>query len=68
MSNNWQRIKVIAISARLSGYDRMLVLTYTYIPQVAELSTGTLACHHDVAEFHFEDYQRVLHISGCTLR
>lgn len=36
--------------------------------KVAELSTGTLACHHDVAEFHFEDYQRVLHISGCTLR
>ena len=36
--------------------------------QVGELSTDTWAFHHDVAEFHFDDYQRLLHISGCTLR
>ena len=36
--------------------------------QIGQLSTDTLAFHHDVAEFHFDDYQRLLHISGCTLR
>ena len=24
--------------------------------------------HQDVAEFHFDDCQRLLHISGCQLR
>ena len=36
--------------------------------QVGRLASGTLTFHQDVAEFHFEDYQRLLHISGCELR
>ena len=40
----------------------------TYLTQIHELSTDTSALHPDVAEFHFDDYQRVIHISGCTLR
>ena len=39
-----------------------------FLYQIGQLSTDTLAFHHDVAEFHFDDYQRLLHISGCTLR
>lgn len=34
---------------------------------VDTLSTDILAFHQDVAEFHFDDFQRLLHISGCTL-
>ena len=36
--------------------------------QVGRLASDTLTFHQDVAEFHFEDYQRLLHISGCELR
>lgn len=32
------------------------------------LSTDTVAFHPDVAEFHQDDDQKVLHISGSTLR
>ena len=36
--------------------------------QISELSTDIKALHPDVAEFHFDDFQRVIHISGCILR
>ena len=36
--------------------------------QISELSTDTDVLHPDVAGFHFDDCQRVIHISGCILR
>jgi hypothetical protein len=36
--------------------------------QVDTISTDIVAFHHDAVSFHFEDYQRLLHVSGCTLR
>ena len=35
---------------------------------MGRLSSDGVALHHDVAEFHFDNYQRILHISGHTLR
>jgi hypothetical protein len=36
--------------------------------QIDTISTDIVAFHHDAVSFHFEDYQRLLHVSGCTLR
>ena len=38
------------------------------LQQVAVLETEVSALHNDVADFHFDDYQRILHISASTLR
>ena len=38
------------------------------LQQVAVLETEASALHNDVADFHFDDYQRILHISASTLR
>ena len=50
----------------------MLITTvfskHVFDTQVGRLASNTLTFHPDVAEFHFEDYQRLLHISGIELR
>ena len=40
----------------------------SYFLQVGELRSDSPAIHADVANFHFDNYQRFIHIHGCTYR
>ena len=45
--------------------------THTHVAQVGQVragASGESSFHSDVVEFHFDDYQKILYITGTTLR